>query len=365
MDIDSKNEIASFDPNAASTADSGVFGLPVSSETATHAAIHYIPVAWEATTSYRGGTSSGPAAILEASRQVDLFDLDVDRPYRAGLYWQNAESEPEAPVARWNREAKPLAQKVLKAWEEGHELSRVKNELERVNALSESVNQWVDQQTDALLQAGKIPAIVGGDHSTPLGALRAVGRREKEFGILHLDAHSDTRKAFEGFKYSHASILYNALEEIPSLKKVVQVGIRDFCEEEIQYCASQKERVQIFFDRDLARQKIEGKSFAAIAASIISALPARVWISFDIDGLDPRFCPNTGTPVPGGLDYSEALFLFEQLARSGREIVGFDLNEVSPGDPPQGVWDAIVGARMLYAMTAWTLVSQKKIPLRR
>jgi agmatinase len=94
----------------------------------------------------------------------------------------------------------------------------------------------------------------------------------------------------------------------------------------------------------------------------VTALPERVWISFDIDGLDPKYCPHTGTPVPGGLEFQQANFLLSVLVGSGKKIIGFDLNEVAPSlDDPNNEWDANVGARLLYKLSAWTLLSQGKL----
>ncbi len=228
-----------------------------------------------------------------------------------------------------------------------------------MNELSHKVNQVVYEQTKSILAQGKIAALIGGDHSVPFGAFKAITEKTPGIGILHFDAHSDTRKAYEGFEHSHASIMHNTLEQIPGVKKLVQVGIRDFCEEEVDYCRTQGHRVKIFFDAHIARRKIEGESWKKITAEIVSQLPQQVWISFDIDGLDPKFCPNTGTPVPGGLDYHEANYVLRALVESGRKIVGFDLNEVAP-DPNGSEWDANVGARLLYKLTAWTLASQGK-----
>lgn len=349
--------LKNFDPNAAATGDSGIFGLPFDEKDAT---VVYLPVPWEATTSYGGGTSEGPRAILEASRQVDLFDLEVDRPYEAGLHML-----PEsAQVLAWNEEAKEAAQRVIEVGgqiEGDPELAAV---LERVNSLSERVNEYVENETRRLLAAGKLPVIVGGDHSVPYGAFRAVGERHPGFGILHFDAHSDTRDAYEGFRHSHASIMRNALDGVPQIKKLVQVGIRDFCEEEVEYCRAQGERVRVFYDAHLAHEKFAGTPWSKIAQTIVRELPREVWISFDVDGLDPRYCPHTGTPVPGGLEFHEALYLVEELVRTGRRIVGFDLNEVAPDPTGQSEWDANVGARLLYKMTAWMLASQGKRPLR-
>ena len=196
---------------------------------------------------------------------------------------------------------------------------------------------------------------MGGDHSAPYGAIQAASERHPGLGLLHFDAHHDMRQAYEGFEHSHASIFYNVLRDFPSIKKLVQVGIRDFCEQEADFCARQGARVRVFYDADLSRSRYLGANWGAICRRIAGSLPEKVWVTFDIDGLDPRFCPGTGTPVPGGLDFNETSYLLGEVARSGRTIVGFDLVEVAPGI---GDWDANVGARLLYKLAAWTLASQ-------
>ena len=235
-----------------------------------------------------------------------------------------------------------------------------------MNALSEKVNRLVDEETTRWTDRGKIVALIGGDHSVPLGAFRAVGRKHPAgFGVLHFDAHSDTRDAYEGFQYSHASIMHNALREVPELKKLVQVGIRDVCEQEVDLIRASRERVKTFFDRDLKRKQLAGTPWTTIAKEIVSTLPQEVWVSFDIDGLDPRYCPNTGTPVPGGQSFEEANEVLRALVASGRKIIGFDLNEVAPNvKNPDDEWDANVGARLLYKLGAWTLASRGLVRVR-
>ena len=346
----------SFDPNAPAQPGSGVFGLP---HREADALVVLIPVPWEATTSYGGGASDGPKAILEASAQVDLFDLDVEKPYAAGIHML-----PEAEVIiAANGKGKALAEKIVEAGGAGTDPELAKA-LARVNVLSGEVNVWVENETARLLDAGKIVGVVGGDHSVPYGALKAVAARRTSFGILHFDAHSDTRRAYEGFVHSHASIMFNVLEDIPQVKKVVQVGIRDLCEEEVAYCASQGPRVRMFSDRELVKRRHAGEPFARTVEAIVKELPDEVWVSFDIDGLDPRFCPHTGTPVPGGLDTSEVVAILREVASSGRRILGFDLNEVAPNAHDENdQWDGNVGARMLYKLIAFTLASQARAKL--
>jgi agmatinase len=347
-----------FDPNAPAQPGTGIFGLPF---TEAEASLVLVPVPWEATTSYGGGAADGPRAILEASKQVDLYDLDVEKPYVPGIHML---TEPEEIIA-WNGQAKALAAKIIEAGGETKGDAELENALAKVNALSDAVNGWVEQQAARVLAAGKIPGIVGGDHSVPFGAIRALATSRREpFGILHFDAHSDTRNAYEGFAHSHASIMHNVLEHVPSVSKLVQVGIRDVCEAEILYTRSLGERVVMFTDRDIAMRRDEGQRFATVAQAIVAALPRDVWVSFDIDGLDPRFCPNTGTPVPGGLDVHEVFAILRALVRDGHRIVGFDLNEVAPNQSdPEDEWDGNVGARMLYKLCAFTFASLGKAKL--
>jgi agmatinase len=347
----------SFDPNAPAQPGSGIFGLPHSEE---ESLVVLVPVPWEATTSYGGGAAEGPRAILDASKQVDLFDLDVDRPYQHGIHMLPLPPE----VSTWNEEGKAAAEKVIAEGGAGDD-PELLAALARVNALSEKVNAHVEREVGRLLAAEKVVGVVGGDHSVPYGAFRAMATRLKgPFGVLHFDAHSDTRQAYEGFTHSHASIMHNALEGIPEIQKLVQVGIRDVCEAEVHYCESQGDRVAVFYDRTIARRKMEGEPFARIAREIAAALPNRVWVSFDIDGLDPRYCPHTGTPVPGGLELHEAIAVIREVVRAGKTIVGFDLNEVAPNlSNEEDEWDGNVGARLLYKLVALTLASQGKAKL--
>lgn len=339
-----------FDPNSAPDADGGVFGLPHQEK---DSALVLIPVPWEVTTSYGGGTSDGPAAIYEASAQIDLFDGEVFRPYEPGIFMR-----PESKIVRgWNKTAKAAAQKIIKVGGHiGHRKDLLKA-LKTVNEYGGKLNGWVREQTLEVQGAGKIAGIVGGDHSVPYGAFQATARTHGKFGLLHFDAHSDTRVAYEGFTWSHASIMYNALENIPEITRITQVGIRDFCEQEHEFTRVLGERAKVYYDRDLAARRFAGETWTKTCLEIVDTLPDKVWITFDIDGLDPKLCPHTGTPVPGGLELVQAVHLIGLVARSGRTIVGFDLNEVSPAPNGKDEWDANVGMRLLYKLAAWTFVS--------
>jgi agmatinase len=187
--------------------------------------------------------------------------------------------------------------------------------------------------------------------------MMSLASNHDSFGILQIDAHADLREAYEGFDYSHASVMYNALE-LAQVDKLVQVGVRDFCEEELFRIQKSHGRIKTFFDQDIKTAAFEGKTWQTQCIEIIKTLPEKVYISFDIDGLDPKLCPSTGTPVPGGLDFAQAMYLIKEVVKSGRTIIGCDLNEVAPG---VNEWDANVGARVLYRMALLMAVSQGKL----
>ncbi len=325
--------MTAFDPNAAAQHD-GIFGLPAD---ATDAAVHLVPVPFAATVSYGGGAERGPAAILAASQQVDLYDLQYGRVYEAGIHLLAADPR----LAAAHAQARPLAEQVVaRGGGDGAAVAPI-------DAAGALVNQIVHAQTLAILRAGRIPGIVGGDHSVPYGAIAAVAEHHGDIGILHIDAHADLRVAYEGMRWSHASIMDNVLRDVAGVRRLVQVGIRDFCEQELMAITAAEGRVLTCFDQDWQRRRFAGESFDALCREAIEALPERVYVSFDIDGLDPSLCPNTGTPVPGGLSFAETAHLLAAVTASGRRVVGLDLVEVAPGDDE---WDANVGARILYKL---------------
>ncbi|WP_046242730.1 agmatinase family protein [Hymenobacter terrenus] len=346
-------KLASFDPNAPGDAAGGLFGLPFTPE---EASVVVVPVPWEVTVSYRAGTAEGPAAIHEASLQVDLYDPDLPEAWKLGL----AMEEEDETIAATSRELRPQAAEYIEWLEAGQpeaDHEKYSPVPEQVTKEGEKMLQWLKQKTGALLDAGKGVVVLGGDHSTPLGYLHALAERHEEFAILQFDAHCDLRPAYEGFQYSHASIMFNALK-LPQVKKLVQVGIRDYCQQEAELIEHSNGRIALFGQRFLSDEKFGKKSWKKVCGKIIAQLPPKVYISFDIDGLDPKLCPGTGTPVPGGLEYEEATYLLRAIVRAGITIIGCDLNEVAPGDTE---WNAIVGARLLYQLSNWMAVSQGRL----
>lgn len=347
--ITKEDIIAQFDPNATG-ASGNLFGLPFSPE---NASLVIVPVPWEVTVSYKDGTAKGPEAILKASTQVDLFVKDIPDAWKLGITMlpvpQNLYEE--------NRKLRELASQHILSLSDGEETSD-NPLLDKINEACENLNIYVKNTTLKQIKEGKLVALLGGDHSTPLGFLRALSERYDRFAVLQIDAHADLRKAYEGFTYSHASIMYNALK-LPAVAKLVQVGIRDYCEEEVMVVQRAAGRVVTFFDEDIKAHQLEGKSWDAICNAIIKELPELIYISFDIDGLDPKLCPNTGTPVVGGFQFHEVQHLIKKLVKSGKRIIGFDLNEVASSGNDE--WDANVGARLLYTLCNWMAVSQGKL----
>ena len=341
-----------FDPNAASGADSGLFGLP---HGPGDALVHVLGVPFEATTSYRGGTAQGPAAVLAASRQIDLYDLRFGKPYEHGIWMAPIDDR----IQGWNAAARALTGPII---EKGGADRSDDDAVARVDGIGDDINRTVREFFEERLAdpSPKLPVLLGGDHSTPFGAIQACADRYPGLGILQFDAHADLRPAFEGFRWSHASIMHNVIQEIDNVAGITQVGIRDLCEQEYDVLMGDAP-VFAVFDDDLNEARESGKARELVRRTIQS-LPDNLYVSFDIDGLEPTLCPNTGTPVPGGLRWDEIMVWLDELALSGKRIVGFDLNEVSPGpngDPDGESWDAIVGARLLYKLVGAALAHRR------
>lgn len=339
-----EQKIKDFDPNSPGDPDANLYGLPFTCEEAETV---IIPVPWDVTVSYSDGTSKGPEAVFNASFQVDLYEPDLKDAWKFGIAMEAIPTEMQKNAG----ELRELAVQYIDALTNGEDVEKntelMKN-LATINNASIEMNAWVKARCLHWMKQGKRIGLLGGDHSTPFGMFQAQAEMHGDFGILQIDAHADLRVAYEGFTYSHASIMYNALS-IPQVKKLVQVGIRDFCQQECELIENSNGRIITFFDRDMRQESYKGVTWAEMVKRIIASLPDKVFISFDIDGLVPNLCPHTGTPVAGGLEFEQAGYLFTELARSGKKIIGFDLNEVAPG-PDGDEWDANVGARMLYRL---------------
>lgn len=334
--------MSSFDPNGVGIANGNLFGFPMDENNAD---IHILPIPWDATASYGKGTSDGPQAILDASTQLDFYHHKLENAYHTKIFFHPI---PEV----WKTKNDMLCTQTIdyiSFLEEGGELEKEPKYIEllkEVNAVQNDIRNTLRTKATELLKQHKIVGVLGGEHSTPLGLIEAVDALGENFGILQIDAHADLRDAYENFEQSHASIMFNALKNCSNLSRLVQVGIRDIAQCEVDIIKCNPSRIFTFFDWDIKANRFEGKSWAEQVEDILHVLPHTIYISFDIDGLSPDLCPNTGTPVPGGFDLEEINYLLFRLAESGRKIVAFDLNEVAPGE--YGDWDANVGARALW-----------------
>lgn len=340
----SETFLKGFDPDAPGG--DSLFGLPHRPD---QALVHVIPVPWEATASYGRGTRQGPHAVREASVHVDLHDLDFGDFWRAGITLLPLAQR----IDRWAAEAEEDALAVIEAG--GAVTPALREAAARVDALAERVHDAVYQTARGILEDGRIPAVLGGDHSSPYGLLRAVAEAFPGVGVLHIDAHADLRDAYEGFRWSHASIMHNVLD-LPGISRIVGVGYRDIGVREAERIEADSERISAHTDPELARELANGTPWSVLCARIVGDLPDTVYVSFDIDGLDPSLCPNTGTPVPGGLTFRDTQVLLKLLAES-RRVVGFDLCEVAPGETE---WDANVGARLLYKLAGCAVTSRAR-----
>lgn len=334
------NEIANFDPGGVGAVNGNLFGFPHDYD---HASTIVVGVPWDVTTSYQDGTCMGPDAILRASPQLDFYDFDNPEAWRQGIYM--------VPIPAWllaeNRRLRPDAIAIIRDAEQGitpDHNSDLAAALERINQGCRVMSGWVSEQIKVAIQQRKKIIIIGGDHSVPLGALEALSQEYLSFGILHLDAHGDLRHAYEGFTESHASIMFNAMQ-LPQISKLIQVGIRDISHGEMAFIQQSKGRIVTYLDTQLKQAAYAGLSWQQQCQDIVSNLPEHVYISCDVDGLDPKLCPHTGTPVPGGLNLEEAYCLWREVVRSGRRIIGCDICETGNHE-----WDGNVSARILYKL---------------
>ena len=337
-----------FDPNHVGQKDAGVFSLPHSEESA---AVLLIPVPWDVTTSYRPGAAAGPDIIREASSQVDLYHPDFPELWKAGIFMQDNPGwvEQSSILARgW-------AETIIDALNHGEELNEDDQELLlKVNEESARVTAWLKKESLNQLKAGKLVGLIGGDHSAPLGLMQALAEHHGDYGILHFDAHHDYRDSYMGFAESHASIMHNAAK-IPQVRRFVQVGVRDYCHQEVEFTQTDPARFITFYDQQLKEAAFQGTTWQQQCDAIIAQLPKKVYVSFDIDGLAPHLCPATGTPVPGGLSFEEAVYLIKRASQS-RQIIGFDVVEVA-GEV--GSIDANVGARVVWNLCGYALTSKR------
>lgn len=242
------------------------------------AMFHVLPVPYEKTVSYGGGTAQGPSAILTASWQLETWD-GKGTPCDLGIY--------TCPPVDCSVSSQQAIENIAKA-------------------------------TAEIVRNGAIPVVLGGEHTVTYGVIKGLKDAGiEDFGIVQVDAHADLRHAYEGDLLSHASVMKRAVDMgIP----LYQLGIRAYCEEEMQV----REDFGVYYQD--ADELVPGN---INSITLPEDFPQKVFFTLDIDGLDPSVFPSTGTPVPGGLGWYQTLSLFESVAKQ-REIIGFDVMEFSP-----------------------------------
>jgi agmatinase len=263
---------------------SNYFGLPEEFSSPENSKVAIVPVPYEATTSYGKGTKNGPSAILEASQQVELFDDELwIEPYKIGI--QTVQAVEMAPVTA----------------ETEHPFKELRDAVRPI------------------IEFGKFPVIVGGEHSLSLGSVAACADRYPDLSILQIDAHADCRDSYEGNPYSHASVTYHIYKGLPN-PLVTQVGIRNISAGEVAWMEEEKPRINIFWARNMDRWNFN---------EIISTLSDNVYLTIDLDGLDSGIMPSTGTPEPGGMSWYQLTDLIKLLCVR-RNVVAADIVEMAP-----------------------------------
>lgn len=333
---------------------SKLFGV---SCTPQDASIVIIPAPWEVTVSARSGTSLGPESILKASYQLNMLQHEYPEAEKMGIAMLPIPYD----LKRLSDTLRHHTVGHIHAMESGFEKSTLRQSIiNKIDHYAYELKEDIKNKALKHLRDGKMVAVLGGDHSTPLGLIEALAEPYNNMGILQIDAHPGMRKAYRGFKYSHASIMHNALQ-LAHVARIVQVGVRQYAKQEAEAYQQHEGRVFPFFDNMLRSQLLRGATWDDICAPIVELLPERVYISFDIDGLNVKLCPSTGTPVPGGLEFEEVCFLLEAIVKAGKKIIGFDLCEVAPGENMD--WDAQVGSWLLYKLSMAMGASQGKVTL--
>ena len=303
------------------------------------------PIPFEATVSNGWGTSKSFPKIIKNSEQIDFINpfISNNQQHKNNILCNDIFYNDYLEFSKHYQE---LINNGIRPNYWGNKIDN--EELDYINKGLEKIHNGVKNYFKENIDKNKTFGIIGGEHSVSLGYISALCEiQKKTISILHIDAHSDLREHYEGVKYSHASVMRNVLEKNEQkIRKLVQVGVRDTCEEEIDFICDNRKIVK-FSDEFLTNNLFEGRNYEDICDQIIGSLHSdNIYISIDVDGLDPSLCPMTGTPIPGGLQYNQLLYLLSNLSKHNRKIIGFDVVEVGNGD-----WDALVASKIIYFMS--------------
>ena len=340
------------DFNSTGRSDLGLFGL---GSTFEEAETGILTVPWDVTSSYRAGSSESPQKLINASSQFDLYHPDFAEFPTEGIFAYPVDMN----IISKNSECRAAAKRVITAHETGAfnaSEERFKNDLNIVNKGSSWLNDRIYAQAESFVSDNKLIGLIGGDHSTSYPLINVLSDYIDSFTVLQIDAHMDLRTCYQGFNFSHASVMHNSLA-LKSLKRLVQVGVRDYCAAEHQVVLESKGRIKTFYDQQLKADMFQGKSWDSLCKKIVNNCTDNVYITIDVDGLMPQYCPHTGTPVMGGLDVAQVVYLVKQLVKSKRRVIGFDMVEVN--GPAHGV-DVVMGIQLFYQVAGYAWLSHQE-----
>ncbi len=348
-----EKKLSQFDPDFRYNPEH-IFGLPFDAE---ESEIIVLPVPWDIS-SRMNGSSEAPERLLEASQKISLYHPEFPDVWKMGI---SMESIPY----KWKEssdELKKIESKIIHNLHKKLNKSRQVEQLQRyknINYTTRLLNEWVSDRVHKILEAGRISAVLGGNHGVSYGAIHAYSEKYKHLGVLHLDAHPAFKSKPLGFEHSHDSLMRQVLDA-QMIPKIVQVGIRETSYEEMDFYKKNTSRIKVFFDAYLKEKLNKGTTWKILINEILSALPSYIYVSVDIDVLRPEYCPNSDKLVPGGLDYYELTALLTELARSGKQIVGFDLCGISPDKSGRVKSDVLTGVHLLYHLCCAALFSRTK-----
>lgn len=345
--MNKQEKIEKFNPDERAE-QGGIYGLPFNYEE-SETVVLGIP--WSVTHKHRTNSALAPQAVWEASRLVELFDPYLPEGWKKGIYY----AVPDKDIYSKHLKFQPKAARYIKAVQKGEPARDWIKQMEKINKACAKMVDHVHKLSATMLKDAKNLVALGGDQSTALGLLRALNEKHEAFGVLHFDAHADLISARYGLTYSHRSVMHNALR-LKAVKKLTQVGVREFNSEEHASIQNSHGRIATFFDGDMKREAILGKSWSEQCKEIVDSLPNKVYLSVDVDGLAPYLAPANTQIVPGGLSLDEFYYLLERIVESGRTLIGADLGEIAAQNGEQ--WDARVGARVLYRIVNYMIASR-------
>ena len=312
-----------------------------------------IAAPWELSASYRRGSSNSPDHIVKTSSQIDAFYPGYPQLVQKGICYLG-------DIAKLQDQQGPLleiSREYIQNFENKTNLSRKsKFHLKALNHACIRMIGDLKAHILNLISQNKHVGMIGGEHSVSEAAIQALSEKFSSFSILQIDAHMDLRPSYQQLEHSHASVMYNCLK-VPQVSSLCQVSCRDFSQEEFSFCRQNKSRINSFTAEHLAQNHFEGKSWQSQCNEIISCLSDDVYVTVDIDGLCPAFCPQTGTPVPGGVSYHQLIYLLKSLVRSKKRMIGFDLVEVVGSTDSL---DCIVASHLLFQLSMLCLHSNER-----